>query len=208
MEQVWYASYGSNMSSRRFHHYIKGGRPVGASREYPGSRDRTLPLGVAPVELSGTVFFAWESPTWGGGIAFYDPDAAGTSYAVAYLLTAGQFADVAAQEMHRVPEADLDLTDLWADGRTSLGPGRYERLLVVGEIEATPVVTFTASWTQDGVDLNAPVAPYLATMAEGLREGHGLDDATVVDYLLARPGAEPAWTRASMAAALGIPADT
>ncbi len=204
MEHVWYASYGSNMSARRFHHYLQGGRPNGASRDYPGARDPALPLAVAPVTLGGSVFFAWESPTWGGGIAFYDADGRGTSYGRAYLLTAGQFADVAAQEMHRPPGTDLDLTGLLADGQALLGPGRYERLLVVGEIEDASVVTFTASWTQDDVELNAPVAAYLRTMAVGLREGHDLDDDVMVDYFLARPGISPRWTRAGLATALGI----
>ncbi|MDQ3096336.1 MAG: histone deacetylase [Actinomycetota bacterium] len=204
MEHIWYASYGSNMSARRFHHYLQGGRPEGASRDYPGARNTSLPSAVAPVTLSGSVFFAWESPTWGGGIAFYDAAGRGTSYGRAYLLTAGQFADVAAQEMHRVPDTDLDLTALWADGHVLLGPGRYERLLVVGEIEHAPVVTFTASWTQDDAERNPPVAAYLRTMAVGLREGHNLDDEAVVEYLLARPGVSPPWTRAGLTTALGI----
>jgi len=204
MEHIWYASYGSNMSARRFHHYLQGGRPEGASRDYPGARNTSLPSAVAPVSLSGSVFFAWESPTWGGGIAFYDAEGRGTSYGRAYLLTAGQFADVAAQEMHRVPDTDLDLTGLWANGHAVLGPGRYERLLVVGELGGAPVVTFTASWTQDDVERNAPVAAYLRTMAVGLREGHNLDDAAVVDYLFARPGVSPPWTRAGLTTAIGI----
>ncbi len=204
MEHIWYASYGSNMCARRFHHYLQGGRPDGASRDYPGARDASLPLAVAPVELSGSVFFAWESPTWGGGIAFYDSEGRGTSYGRAYLLTAGQFADVAAQEMHRVPDADLDLSGLWADGHVLLGPGRYERLLVVGAMEDVPIVTFTASWTQDDVELNPPVAAYLRTMAVGLREGHDLHVEAVVDYLLARPGVSPRWTRAGLTTTLDI----
>ncbi len=199
---VWYTSYGSNMSEARFRHYLQGGRPDGATRDYPGARDRTVPSKVEPVMLAGSVFFAWESPTWGGGIAFYDPAGPGTSYGRAYLVTAGQFADVAAQEMHRIPDADLDLTGLLADGHTLLGPGRYERLLVVGEIDGLPVVTFTASWTQDEIELNPPVARYLQLMAAGLRDGHHLDDDEIVAYLLARPGARPRWTTESLAAAL------
>ncbi len=199
---VWYASYGSNMSEARFRHYVQGGRPNGATRDYPGARDRTAPLKLAPVSLAGSVFFAWESPTWGGGIAFYDPAGAGTSYGRAYLVTAGQFADIAAQEMHRVPAADLDLTTLLADGHAVLGPGRYERLLVVGEIDGLPVLTFTASWTDEQVDLNPPVKRYLRMMAAGLREAHGLADEQIVDYLLARPGIRPQWSRETLAAAI------
>ena len=106
--------------------------------------------------------------------------------------------------MHRVPDTDLDLTGLWADGHVLLGPGRYERLLVVGEIKSAPVVTFTASWTQEDVELEAPVAAYLTMMTAGLREAHDLDDEAVLDYLLTRPGASPRWTRADLATALGI----
>ncbi len=202
MEQVWYASYGSNMSRRRFLHYLQGGRPDGAARDYLGARDSAAPLGVEPVELDGGVCFAWESPTWGGGVAFYDPDAPGTTFGRAYLLTAGQFADVAAQEMHRVPDADLDLAPLWADRQAVLGPGRYERLLVVGEIDDVPVVTFTASWSREEMQLNAPAAAYLRVMAAGLREAHGLTAEEVVDYLLGCPGIELAWTVSALAEAL------
>lgn len=195
------------MSEARFRHYVQGGRPHGATRDYPGARDRTAPSRVEPVTLAGSVFFAWESPTWGGGIAFYDPAGDGTSYGRAYLVTTGQFADIAAQEMHRIPDADLDLTRLLADGHALLGPGRYERLLVVGELSGSPVVTFTASWTQDEIILNAPVARYLRMMAAGLREGHGLDDEEIVAYLMARPGARPKWSTETLAASLAADVD-
>ncbi len=202
MEQVWYASYGSNMMLERFRYYLHGGRPVDATRDYPGARDRSEPAGAEPVELAGSVYFAWESPTWGGGIAFYDPDAGGTSFGRAYLVTTSQFADVAAQEMHRAPGHDLDLTDLLAHGRAVLGPGRYESLHVVGEIAGVPIVTFTASWVDTEIPLNAPVAAYLRMMARGLAETHGWETAAIVDYLLDRPGCRPTWTRDTLTAAL------
>ena len=115
---LWYASYGSNMERDRFHCYLAGGCPPGATRTYPGARDRTLAGDPQPVRLDGSVYFAWQSPTWGGGIAFYDPDAPGQSIGVAYPLTLGQFSDVAAQEMHREPGADLDLAELWTTAAT------------------------------------------------------------------------------------------
>ena len=140
------------------------------------------------------MYFGWESPTWGGGIAFYDPDAGGTSLGVAYLITAGQFADVATQEMHRDPTGDpLDLVALVAAGRLVLGPGRYETLHVVGEIDGAAVVTFTSS-VHDEMPLNPPQA-YVTTMASGLVDAHGLRVDEAVDYLLARPGCTPYWTR-------------
>jgi hypothetical protein len=204
--ELWYAAYGSNMAGDRFGCYLAGGCPPGASRTYPGARDRTRPRETRPVRLDGSVYFAWESPTWGGGIAFYDPDAAGESVAVAYRLTLGQFSDVVAQEMHREPGGDLDLAQLWDSGRHALGPGRYESLHVVGHLEELPVVTFTASWAADAVGFNPPAAAYLATMARGLAESHGWGPDRIAAYLLGRPGLGSAWDEAALRALLGAPA--
>lgn len=187
---LWYAAYGSNMAVDRFQCYLAGGCPPGATRTYPGARDRTLPGDPRPVRLDGSVYFAWNSPTWGGGIAFYDPEGPGESVGAAYRLTLGQFSDVTAQEMHRVPGADLDLEELWDTGRHSLGSGRYESLHVVGRLDDLPVVTFTASIP---LPLNPPVQAYVATMARGIAATHrwGVDE--VADYLLARPGMGSGW---------------
>ncbi|HET9419502.1 MAG TPA: histone deacetylase [Nocardioides sp.] len=186
--QVWYASYGSNMSAERLACYLAGGCPPGATRTYPGARDRTLPTDVRPLELAGSVYFAWHSGTWGGGIAFYDPDGPGSSVGRAYRLTPGQLCDLLEQEMHREPGVDHDLSELLADGATVLGDGRYESLHVVGELDGEPVVTFTSPERMHAADHNEPAAAYLATMARGLVEGHGWDADRVVDYLLDRPG--------------------
>lgn len=192
---LWYAAYGSNMAGDRFHCYLAGGCPPGASRTYPGARDRSLPQDSRPIRLEGSVYFAWESPTWGGGIAFYDPEAPAESVGVAYGLTLGQFSDVAAQEMHRDPGTDLDLADLWGTGRQVLGPGRYESLHVVGRIDDLPVVTFTASTP---LPLNPPAPAYLATMARGIAETHGWGADEIADYLLTRPGVGDAWDPATV----------
>lgn len=193
---LWYAAYGSNMASDRFRCYLAGGCPPGAARTYPGARDRTLPRERRPVRLEGSVYFAWESPTWGGGIAFYDPAAAGRrSIGVAYRLTLGQFSDVVAQEMHRDPGTDLDIDDLWDLGRHRLGPGRYESLHVVGRIDDLPVVTFT---TPSPLPHNPPAATYLATMARGISDTHGWGADDVTGYLLSRPGVGDEWDASSL----------
>lgn len=194
MERVWYAAYGSNLSVDRFLCYLQGGCPPGATRTYAGARDRSPPTGIEPVTLLGSVYFAWESPTWGGGIAFYDPEAAGTSLGRAYLLTIAQFADLAAQEMHRTPGTDVDLSRLAAARPLRLGPGRYETLHHVGEIAGVPVVTFSCE-VHGALPLTAPAPAYLATMARGLTDGHGLTPADIVAYLLGRPGIGPGWSR-------------
>jgi hypothetical protein len=190
--QVWYASYGSNLSRDRFLCYLQGGRPEGASRSYPGARDRSTPADDRALTLPGEMFFGWESPTWGGGIAFYDAAAAGTTLARAYLVTEQQFADVAAQEMHRTPGADLDLSHVLEHSRHELGPGRYEALHLVGELEGAPVLTFT---TPDPTALqpNSPASAYLRMIVRGLREAHGLSDGELAAYLLGRPGLQADW---------------
>ncbi|OKI96802.1 histone deacetylase [Kitasatospora sp. CB01950] len=192
--EVWYAAYGSNMQARRLAHYIAGGRPAGASRTYPGCRDRTLPGRTLPIFLPGLLYFAFESATWTGGSAFYDPTRDGDMPARAYLLTAQQFADIAAQEMYRDPGADLDLTRVLTTGRDRFGPGRYETLICLGTIDAVPVLTFTAPWPLTHADLNPPSPAYLTTLATGLTESHHWSPTQSATYLATRPGATPHWT--------------
>ena len=134
------------MHTERLRCYLEGGRPPGSSRTYPGARDPRMPVRSAPVELPGTVYFATESPVWTGGRAFYDPTAPGTVWARAHLVTVGQFADIATQEMYAVPGEDraLDLgldtalITALASGIARLGPGRYETLVCPGSLDALP----------------------------------------------------------------------
>ena len=150
--------------------------------------------------LPGRMFFGWESSGWGGAVSFLDltptaddvstADAASTGApATAYLLSAGQFADVAAQEMHRDPSADLDLTEVLAHQRHVIGPGRYETLHLVGEVDGVPMLTFTCD-DAEHLARNAPSGAYLATLVRGLRDVHGYDDDAVAAYLLACEGTE------------------
>jgi hypothetical protein len=190
--QVWYASYGSNLARDRFLCYLGGGRPPGATRTYPGARNPSPPAGDQALTLPGEMFFAWDSPTWGGGIAFYDATAPGTTLARAYLVTEQQFADVAAQEMHREPGEDLDLGTVLSRARHDLGPGRYESLHLVGELDGLPVLTFTAP-DPAALQHKPPTRPYLEMIARGLSETHGLGAEAIATYLADRPGAQPGW---------------
>jgi hypothetical protein len=186
MSQVWYVSYGSNMSSARFACYIEGGRPPGGSRTNPGARDSRLPARCAPVDLPGTLYFAGESPQWGGGVAFYDHARPGFTAARAYLVTAAQLADIAAQEMYRVPQDGDPLEEVvlapLESGRHELGPGRYETLVEVGRRDGLPLLTFTSPHGADHVEHTRPAEAYLATVAEGLRESRGWDDERIASY--------------------------
>ncbi len=184
---VWYVAYGSNMAADRLASYVAGGCPPGGRRTNPGARDRTLPDRSEPVDLPGTTYFAGESTQWGGGMAFYDHDEPGRTAARAFLVTAGQLADIAAQEMYRIP-ADGDpleevLVDPLAGGRHSWGPGRYETLVQVGELDGAPLLTFTSPHGASGVEQTPPAPAYLEMMASGLRESRDWDEDQIASYL-------------------------
>jgi hypothetical protein len=187
MSQVWYVSYGSNMSAARLACYIRGGRPSGGRRSNPGARDRRLPTRSIPVDLPGTVYFAGESPQWGGGVAFYDHATPGYTAARGYLVTAEQLSDIAAQEMYRVPQADDPLEQVvlspLGGGRYEVGPGRYETLLEVGRFDDLPLLTFTSPHGLEHAVPTRPSPAYLQMMATGLRESRAWDDQRVWAYL-------------------------
>ncbi|GAA2788276.1 hypothetical protein GCM10010441_11660 [Kitasatospora paracochleata] len=205
---VWYAAYGSNMHAARLALYLRGGRAPNGGHVYPGCRDKRLPERSLPVLLPGTLYFALTSHVWGGGMAFHDTAQAGRMPARAYLLTAGQFADLAAQEMHREPYADLDLSTALATGRQRLGPGRYETVVCAGAIDGIPVLGFTAPWDLRDAELNAPSTAYLRVLAAGLAESHGWSAERAAGYLAGRPGAGGHWTPQRLLAALrDAPAD-
>jgi hypothetical protein len=131
-------------------------------------------------------------------MAFYDPELPGPAGARGYLMSVEQFADVAAQEMHRPPGDDLDLIRAAAaTGRATLGPGRYETLLRVGTRDGVPMLTFTAPGPASDMEWAAPSPIYLGMLARGLREAHGWDAERITGYLADRPGVAGRWeTRA------------
>jgi hypothetical protein len=195
---IWYGAYGSNMLEARFLCYLQGGRPDGAARTYPGARDPSPPLASAPVWLPGGVYFATRSLVWGGGRALYDPALRRNAAACAWLITAGQFSDLAAQEMGREPGADLDLRPLLTGQAAALkvGEGHYETLLLAGRRNGIPVITFTAPWSCGDVaarPLIKPSAAYLTVLGRGLCESHGWTAEAAARYLAGLPGAKGRW---------------
>ncbi len=185
--QVWYVSYGSNMSAARLACYLGGGCPPGGSAANPGARDRTPPARSVPVDLPGTTYFAGDSPQWGGGVAFYDHDTPGRTAARGYLVTRAQLVDIAAQEMYRVPAEGDPLEEVLLaplpEGRHTVGPGHYETLVEVGRHEGLPMITFTSPHGARAVEHVAPGQAYRDTLATGLRESRGWDEQRSAAYL-------------------------
>jgi hypothetical protein len=187
---VWYAAYGTNLSPARLACYLSGGRPPGALRHYDGCRDPSPPRDHRPVELRGRLSFAGESGVWGGGMAFFTPGADGVVHARAYLLRLEQLGDVVAQEARRPAGADLVL----ADDRSPIRHGLsrvYDVLVDVGDLEGHRMLTLTGTTIPP---TNAPSAPYVRTMLEGLADGFGLDADERVAYLATADGVSPPWT--------------
>ncbi|QTD99477.1 histone deacetylase [Streptomyces cyanogenus] len=201
-ERVWYTSYGSNVHLDRLAAYLRGGRPPGGAVEYPGCRNPAMPARSIPVELTGAMYFATRSPVWGGGRAFYDPEVSGRVLARAHLVTTGQFADIAAQEMYRAPGADLDLADVLSEGRAVLGEGRYETLVCAGQVDGMPVLTFTAPWGINDVQWVPPSAAYIRFLAAGLLSAGAWDLDAVASYVAACPGATDHWSPRDIVALL------
>lgn len=203
MQRVWYVAYGSNLALGRFRCYLAGGRPEGGARVYPGCRDRSDPEAIVGVEVLGGLVFAGQSKVWGGGSAFYDSAATGLVAGRAYLLTPEQLGDVAAQEMRREPGCEFaqDLAGLLPHVHSlhTMGPGRYETVVRLGEQDGVPMFTVTHGTVSD-LEPAAPTAPYLRWIATGLTEAHGWTAGRVAEYLISAPGVSGAWTMDELAA--------
>lgn len=198
---VWYVAYGSNMDLERLQRYLDAGRDAAAPVESRG------------VVLPGVVYFATDSPVWGGARAFYDPAADGRVYARAHLIRLGQFSDIAALEMYRLPgvesgldvglDLDLDLDDLVLGGRVQVGPGRYETVVRVGEAGRVPMVSLTSPWRVGEVELRPPSSAYLRHFVLGLRATRQWSDLQIARYLVRCPGVAEAWSVPDVLALIG-----
>lgn len=192
-EAVWYAAYGSNLDRSRFLCYLTGGRPAGAARSYPGCRDRTLPSDEAAVDVAHGLYFAGMSTVWGGAVAFLDTSASqvATTHVRLYRITWEQFADVHAQDNRGDTTSDgrPSLAMLRREGAVVVGSGWYDTVVHLGDHDALPMVTFTASDPAEVGPLADPTPTYAATMARGLAESHGLTTSAAARYLNAAPGA-------------------
>jgi hypothetical protein len=196
---VWYVGYGSNLNRARFLAYLQGGRVPGNDVDHAGCTDPAPPRDDVAFELDHSLYFAGRSERWGGTSAAFvslsvqDPP----SPARAYLITQGQFVDVVRQENRRhedIADFEQRLHVAKGHGHARLLPeGSYAELVVCGERNGHPMLTFTAS--EDRTDFGRPSAAYLQMITSGLRECHGVTTAQAVAYLIGRPGVQETWTR-------------
>ena len=189
MPYVWYACYGSNLNRKRFMCYIQGGKCEDMRKIQNGCRDKTPPLDDQPFILSYPLYFAQHSSHWGGGVAFIGlrPMHDTLTYSRVYKITEEQFLEVVSQENANQPfELDLDkvisnttlvINDSW----------RYGRIMYLGELQGSPVFTFTSPHDLGDSPRTRPSQKYIKTIVDGLTDIHGLSEQTAEDYLASTP---------------------
>jgi hypothetical protein len=203
--QVWYASYGSNLLRERFMAYIRGGRVPGAGFEQAGCTDKTPPKQDVGILILHRLYFAWTSAPWeNAGVAFIREEKEDTARTLGrmYLISEDQFRDVVLQENgHRRMDVDLgmDLERTVEEGSSVLPGLRYGSLLHLGQEQGYPIFTFTASWEDDQAPINPPGTKYLEVITRGLKEAYRLTNEGVVDYLRNVPGIPEGFTEAELA---------
>lgn len=162
---VWYAGYGSNLSSQRFACYISGGTCAENGRTYNGSSDPTPARAMQYRSYPGALYFGNSSPSWNGcGVAFFDPEAKGEGeyvYMKLYLITRRQLHDVMAQE-----------------GKS---PNWYGRLVCL-EVDAWGIPVYTLT-SESHRPENAPAPAYTELISSVLEKEFKLRKKQVSSYL-------------------------
>lgn len=195
MDEVWYASYGSNVNKERFLCYIRGGKPLGSRDVEIGCRDQSLPKGDQPILLPFPLYFAEDSKRWGGAPAFIGHQRVEENLTLGrmYRITKEQFLDVVNQE-NGGAECQLDLETVKRNGAQTFLPSWYGHIVYVGDQDGLPIYTFTAPWSWEEARFSRPSKEYLCTIIEGITQCYDLEDDQLVDYLREKPGIKGNWT--------------
>ena len=197
---VYYCSYGSNLTRRRFLGYIEGGRVPFNSASFRGATDKTHPSDSFVSRIAYPLTFACKSMSWGGGGVAYlhpgvlPPDRISHDGAIVrcYRVKFSQWRDVVEQE-----NGDADLsTVLTADvvqRLTASGVGAslqlpqrswYSRLLYLGDHKGIPMLTFSCpEGFLDEHGFNIPSRGYASALVAGLVEAGALPPAAAISYI-------------------------
>uniref|UniRef100_A0A5B7BC80 histone deacetylase n=1 Tax=Davidia involucrata TaxID=16924 RepID=A0A5B7BC80_DAVIN len=199
---VWYATFGSNMSKSRFLCYIQGGQVEGMRKPCSGSMDKSLPKEILWKTVPHRLFFGRDhTSTWGpGGVAFLHPKSNihDKAYMCLYRITLEQFNDVLLQE--NVSSYDMrsplfDLTALNSIVKTQyisveiLKRGWYHNVVYLGKENDIPILTMTCtlsnieSFKTGNLPLCAPNKDYANILVKGLVEGNKLPEEEAMAYI-------------------------
>ncbi|WP_077601605.1 hypothetical protein [Oceanobacillus sojae] len=196
---VWYVSYGSNISKKRFACYIEGGIPEGSAKSERGCKNITLPKKTKKAILPYPLYFMKEKSKWGkGGVAFigHEPDKDTKTYARKYLITDEQFGEVVEQE-NNVDALQIDVQEIMEKGYVDLEEGWYGRVIYLGKEDGAPTFTFTNPDVMGTHGFITPPKSYLSMISRGLKE-IGLTEEEIVEYFLTKPGIEGVFTEDSL----------
>ncbi|KAL0333850.1 UNVERIFIED_CONTAM: Histone deacetylase 5 [Sesamum angustifolium] len=199
---IWYATFGSNMSISRFLCYIEGGQTEGMQKPCVGSVDKTKPKEIIWKTFPHRLFFARErTSTWGpGGVAFLHPKSNDQekTYMCLYKITLEQFNDVLLQEnvsSYNLSHPLFDLTALQSiqtEKCISVEPvqrGWYHNVVYLGKEEDIPILTMTCtasdvdSFISGKFPINPPCKEYANTLIKGLVEGKQLSEEEASAYI-------------------------
>lgn len=206
---VWYASYGSNISTERFLCYIHGGRANGAQTSEEGCRDKTNPIKYKNIEIFKKQYFAKSAYRWQDkGVAFVDSKTSSEiTYGRMYLITDEQFADVVKQENRMKTGENLDLKLQEArhlDHLVIINDSWYGRLLFLGENDGYPIYTFTNIIDVEDEVLTHPSKEYLQMIGSGLYENYHFTKKELSNYFMQKCGIKDYYTKEQMDVVLSV----
>lgn len=164
-DYVWYAGYGSNLSTHRFSCYISGGTCAENGRTYAGSKDPTPARAIQKCCYPGTLYFGNRSSSWDGcGVAFFNPKPKSKDsyvYMKRYLITRQQLHDVMEQE--------------------GPSPNWYGRLVCLDiDNQGIPVYTLTSETNRPE---NTPAPAYTELIVNVLESDFGLKKPQARRYI-------------------------
>ena len=144
-DYVWYVSYGSNMLEERFMCYIAGGECRFNGVTYVGCKnDTTPPITSVRVTVPHKMYYAGNSGSWGGGVAYLEPESGGECMGRAWLIKKSQYDDVQEQEgpmyKHKIELGTIDgikaFTFTHETKLKETGPSAsYSEVIVLGKKE-------------------------------------------------------------------------
>ncbi len=185
---VWYASYGTGLSSEIFMQQILGGRPTGSTRVFAGCTDQSPPIKDVFLSLPHRLYFAGACEVWdGGGHGTIEVEPSGArTIARAYLITLEQFQEMVAQQNDQTRIKPLPLRQAVLHGHVPIKGvnGYYNELIFTGIKDGAPMFSITST---KKLPLKPPSIAYTRFLCKGLSERGG-SQSKVVDYVLATPG--------------------
>jgi hypothetical protein len=187
---IWYASYGSNILEARFLCYIKGGKPIGAEKEYRGCHDKSLPKANDIIHINYELYFAEKSKTWdNGGVGFIKTEYNQNCITLGrmYLIQREQFIDIVKQETNNTNNLTIDFKKTIIEGSIIIKEKSwYGNLIYLGEKNNFPIFTFTNKETTK--TFNEPSKPYLKTIIKGIKETYNHTNNEIAEYFITKSG--------------------